>query len=121
MPEPKADLRRRLRAARATRDAAALAAAGTALAGHAEAGGAPGGGAFAGTGGEPPTLPLLAALLARGARVLLPVLLPDFDLDWAAHDGSALAPGRRGTLEPLGARLGRDGVAAAGLVLAPAL
>jgi 5-formyltetrahydrofolate cyclo-ligase len=122
MPESKADLRRRLRAARAGRDAAALAAAGAALAGQAEAVAAPVVAAFVGVRGEPPTLPLLDALLQRGTRVLLPVLLEDLDLDWAAYDGAAaLGPGRLGTLEPQGTRLGRDALARAGLVLAPAL
>jgi len=122
MPEEKADLRRRLRAARARRDAAALAAAGAALAGHAAAIAAPVVAAFVGVRGEPPTLPLLDVLLARGTRVLLPVLLEDLDLDWAAYDGAGgLGPGRLGTLEPAGARLGRDALAGAGLVLTPAL
>jgi 5-formyltetrahydrofolate cyclo-ligase len=78
--------------------------------------------AFVGVRGEPPTLPLLDALLRRGTRVLLPVLLEDDDLDWAAYDGAAaLAPGRLGMLEPPGVRLGREALGQAGLVLAPAL
>ena len=51
---------------------------------------------------------------------LLPVLLEDGDLDWAVHDGR-LAPGRRGVLEPTGARLGVHAVATCDLVLVPAL
>ena len=51
---------------------------------------------------------------------LLPVLLPDGDLDWAAYDGR-LAPGRYGLLEPVGPRLGRDAVARCAVVLVPAL
>ncbi len=51
---------------------------------------------------------------------LLPVLLDDDDLDWAAYDGH-LAPGRRGLLEPVGPRLGVDAIAACDLVLVPAL
>ena len=39
--------------------------------------------AFVGVRSEPPTVPLLEALHARGVRVLLPVLLADMDLDWA--------------------------------------
>jgi 5-formyltetrahydrofolate cyclo-ligase len=67
-------------------------------------------------------LPLLAALRAAGRRVLLPVLRDDMDLEWAAFEGAdALRPARLGLLEPAGASLGLDAVAAAELVLAPAL
>ena len=34
-------------------------------------------------GTEPPTSALVDSLVARGARVLVPVLLPDHDLGWA--------------------------------------
>ena len=51
---------------------------------------------------------------------LLPVLLPDNDLDWAVYDGE-LAPGRHGLLEPVGPRLGVDAIASCDLVLVPAL
>jgi 5-formyltetrahydrofolate cyclo-ligase len=75
---------------------------------------------------EPATDPLLDALAAHGVRVLLPVLMPDLDLDWAVHTGAqGLAPssvgGRSGLLEPTGVRLGVDAVRSAGLVLVPAL
>ena len=70
--------------------------------------------------GEPGTGPLLEALAARGRHVLLPVLLPDLDLDWARHDGPLVATGR-GLLEPPGPRLGIDAVATADVVLVPAL
>jgi 5-formyltetrahydrofolate cyclo-ligase len=76
---------------------------------------------FVGVRTEPPTVPLLHALRADGRIVLLPVLLDDLDLDWAAYDGSDLVPGARGMLEPPGSRLGRDAVATADVVLAPAL
>ena len=72
--------------------------------------------AYASVGTEPGTGPLLDAL----PDVLLPVLLPDGDLDWARYDG-ALAPGPRGTLAPPGPRLGRDAVADCRLVVVPAL
>jgi 5-formyltetrahydrofolate cyclo-ligase len=52
--------------------------------------------------------------------VLLPVLLPDNDLDWAAYTGH-LPAGPRGLLEPTGPRLGVDAVRTAGLVVVPAL
>jgi 5-formyltetrahydrofolate cyclo-ligase len=73
--------------------------------------------------GEPPTLPLLAALRASGVRVLLPLLRDDLDLEWADYDGDAqhLLPGPRGVLHPAGASLGLEGISVAALVLAPAL
>ncbi|WP_344617849.1 5-formyltetrahydrofolate cyclo-ligase [Dactylosporangium salmoneum] len=63
---------------------------------------------------------LVPALAAAAPRLLLPVLLDDDDLDWAAYDGR-LAPGRLGLLEPVGPRLGPEAVAEAGLVLLPGL
>lgn len=78
--------------------------------------------AYVGTGSEPATGLLLAGLRAAGRRVLLPVLLPDLDLDWAVHTGDAdLAPAPRGLLEPQGPRLGPDAVATADVVLVPGL
>ena len=72
--------------------------------------------------GEPGTGVLLDALLATGRRVLLPVLLPDGDLDWAAYAGEgSLRPAGRGMLEPDGPRLGVDAVAGADVVLVPGL
>lgn len=76
--------------------------------------------AYVSVGTEPGTGPLLEALLAAGRRVILPVLLPDDDLDWAAHTGR-LVPARRGLLEPDGPRLGRGAVATADVVLTPGL
>jgi 5-formyltetrahydrofolate cyclo-ligase len=76
--------------------------------------------AYVSVGTEPGTAPLLEALAARGRRVLLPVLLPDGDLDWALHTGD-LVPAARGLLEPAGPRLGREAVATADAVLTPGL
>ena len=70
--------------------------------------------------GPEPGGPGLPTVLAEHARLLLPVLLPDLDLDWAVFTG-ALAPGPRGLLEPTGPRLGVDALASADLVLVPAL
>src|SRR5262249_23695016 len=42
-----------------------------------------------------------------GRRLLLPVLRADNDLDWGVYAG-ALAPGRRGLSEPVGARVALD-------------
>ncbi|MEU8635200.1 5-formyltetrahydrofolate cyclo-ligase [Amycolatopsis sp. NPDC048633] len=75
-------------------------------------------------GTEPGTTALVDALAAGGARVLLPVILPEpGPLDWAEYTGEAdLVPSRfRGIREPGGKRLGTDAVGAAGLVLVPAL
>lgn len=60
--------------------------------------------------------------LADTPAVLLPVLLPDGDLDWARYEGpSSLRPARRGLLEPAGPRLGVAAVTRADLVVVPAL
>lgn len=76
--------------------------------------------AYVSVGREPGTGVLLDALRAAGKRVLLPVLLPDNDLDWAAYDGdAALASVSRGLLEPTTPRLGPDAIATADVVLVP--
>ncbi len=58
---------------------------------------------------EPPTAALTAALQALGARVLYPITLPDFDLDW--HDAA----------DPDRTPLGPDAARAADLALIPGL
>jgi 5-formyltetrahydrofolate cyclo-ligase len=75
--------------------------------------------AYVPVGTEPGSLALLTALAAYG-RVLLPVLLSDNDLDWAAHEGP-LSAGARGLLSPSGVRLGVEAISSADLVLVPAL
>jgi 5-formyltetrahydrofolate cyclo-ligase len=71
---------------------------------------------------EPDTAPLIDELHRRGIRVLLPVLLPDLDLDWAADDGERHRSSvHRGLTEPTGTPLGRDAIAQADVILAPAL
>lgn len=78
--------------------------------------------AYVSVGREPGTGPLLEALHTAGKRVILPLLLPDNDLDWAVYTGSAdLTSASRGLLEPTSPRLGLDAVAPADLVLVPAL
>lgn len=78
--------------------------------------------AYVSIGTEPGTGPLLDRLVTAGKRVLLPVLLPGNDLDWAAYTGpDTLLPAGRGLLEPLGPRLGPDAVATADVVLTPGL
>ena len=76
--------------------------------------------AYVSVGTEPGTTALLDALRAAGKRVVVPVLLPDNDLDWSEYHGT-LAPARRGLLEPPGARLGVAAVGTADLVLVPGL
>ncbi|MEY9847441.1 5-formyltetrahydrofolate cyclo-ligase [Streptacidiphilus sp. BW17] len=126
MDNDKKPLRSRLLAARAAmspveRDAAADTLAARALAFAAETQAATVA-CYVSMGSEPGTRPLLDALRARGVRVLLPVLLPDNDLDWAVYQGAeGLAPARLGLLEPTGPRLGVGAVAAADLVLLPGL
>jgi 5-formyltetrahydrofolate cyclo-ligase len=78
--------------------------------------------AYVSIGREPGTSYLLDGLRAAGKRVLLPVVLPDLDLDWAVYEGDAsLASARYGLLEPTGPRLGREAVATADAVLVPGL
>ena len=78
--------------------------------------------AYVSIGTEPGTTQLLEALVGLGKRVILPVVLPDLDLDWSVYDGpTSLAPARMGLLEPVGRRLGTDAVATADLVLVPGL
>jgi 5-formyltetrahydrofolate cyclo-ligase len=59
---------------------------------------------------EPGSVELLAALSDHDVRVLVPLTLPDRDLDWAPWSADGL-----------GAGLGADAIGAAELVLAPAL
>jgi 5-formyltetrahydrofolate cyclo-ligase len=71
---------------------------------------------------EPGTGPLVEQLHALGRRLILPVLLPDNDLDWAVYQGPrSLVPASRGLLEPTGPRLGPEAVATADVVLCPGL
>jgi 5-formyltetrahydrofolate cyclo-ligase len=76
--------------------------------------------AYVSIGTEPGTTDLIEALVAAGKRVILPVLQPDNDLDWAAYHDN-LAPARRGLLEPVGVRLGVDAIATCDVVLVPGL
>lgn len=126
LADDKAGLRRRLLAARRARPPAELAAAGrsirdavlelpeTQMAGTVAA--------YWSIGTEPDTHGLLFGLWKRGSYVLLPVLLPDGDLDWASYEGpDSLRPTARGLLEPTEPVRGVDAVCSADLVLVPAL
>ncbi|WP_326650551.1 5-formyltetrahydrofolate cyclo-ligase [Streptomyces sp. NBC_01750] len=78
--------------------------------------------AYVSVGREPGTRALLDALRERGARVLLPVLKADNDLDWGEYRGAEhLVRAGRGLLEPDGQRLGVDAVLEADAVLLPGL
>ena len=78
--------------------------------------------AYYSVGTEPDTHGLVFALWKRGSYVILPVLLPDGDLDWASYEGpDSLAPGPRGLLQPVEPVRGVGTVARADIVLVPAL
>jgi 5-formyltetrahydrofolate cyclo-ligase len=78
--------------------------------------------AYYSVGAEPDTHSLIFALWKRGSYVILPVLLPDGDLDWASYEGpDSLAPGPRGLLQPVEPVRGVGAVARAEVVLVPAL
>jgi 5-formyltetrahydrofolate cyclo-ligase len=81
--------------------------------------------AYLSVGAEPETTGLVYALWKRGTYVLLPVLLPDMDLDWASYEGpDSLRSGSSspyGLLEPAEPPRGRDAIRSADLVIVPAL
>jgi len=78
--------------------------------------------AYYSIGAEPDTRGLVYALWKRGSYVLLPVLRPDGDLDWASYEGpDSLVPGPRGLREPGEPPRGVEAVARADAVLVPAL
>jgi 5-formyltetrahydrofolate cyclo-ligase len=78
--------------------------------------------AYYSIGTEPDTHGLVFALWKRGSYVLLPVLRPDGDLDWASYEGpDSLVAGPRGLRQPGEPPRGVDAVARADAVLVPAL
>jgi 5-formyltetrahydrofolate cyclo-ligase len=78
--------------------------------------------AYVSIGTEPGTRGLIFALWKRGTYVLLPVLLPGGDLDWASYEGpDSLVLGPRGLLEPGEQRRGVTAITSADLVIAPAV
>ena len=124
--QQKAELRSRLLAARAGLSADQRAAAGRlirdALLSLPEVQMAGTVAAYYSVGAEPDTRGLVYALWKRGTYVLLPLLRPDGDLDWASYEGpDSLVPGPRGLREPAEPPRGADAVARADVVLAPAL
>jgi 5-formyltetrahydrofolate cyclo-ligase len=78
--------------------------------------------AYVSVGREPGTGPLIEELSDAGVEVLLPLLQPDGDLDWAPYEGPrALARVARGLLEPTGEPLGSEAVVSCDAVLVPGL
>lgn len=78
--------------------------------------------AYVSVGREPGTGPLLEEFAARGVDVLLPVLQPDGDLDWAPYTGARhLVSATRGLLEPTAEPVGPGAVASVDAVLVPGL
>jgi 5-formyltetrahydrofolate cyclo-ligase len=78
--------------------------------------------AYFGVRREPPTTEFLDAAVARGLRVVLPILRSDGDLDWADYTGADdLAEGPLGLHEPTAPSLGVEAVTQADVVVAPAL
>ncbi|MCZ7414770.1 5-formyltetrahydrofolate cyclo-ligase [Streptomyces sp. WMMC897] len=123
---PKQALRRTLLARRRALSEEDAARAAAVLAGRAlslpELAGAGTVAAYVSIGAEPGTRELLDGLRARGVRVLLPVLLPDNDLDWAEYAGpGSLRRAGRGLWEPTGRPLGPEAVTGADAVLLPGL
>ncbi len=54
--------------------------------------------------------------------MLLPILAPDGDLDWASYEGpDSLVPGPRGLLQPAEPPRGLRAISSADLVIVPAL
>ncbi len=78
--------------------------------------------AYLSFGAEPSTSELLAHLRSHGVRVLLPLLRPDLDLDWAIYVGpQGVVQGGNGPARPAGPPLGVDSVSDADVVVVPAL
>jgi 5-formyltetrahydrofolate cyclo-ligase len=78
--------------------------------------------AYYSVGAEPDSRGLVYALWKRGSYVLLPLLRPDGDLDWASYEGpDSLVPGPLGLPEPGETPRGPGAVARADAVLVPAL
>jgi 5-formyltetrahydrofolate cyclo-ligase len=78
--------------------------------------------AYVSIGSEPSTRTLLFALWKRGSYVLLPLLEPGGDLNWASYEGpDSLVPGPRGLVQPGEPPRGVQAISSADLVIVPAL
>jgi 5-formyltetrahydrofolate cyclo-ligase len=119
----KLEVRRRLLAARSQLSTAAVAESAVAIAGNVAAlvadRGAHTVGAYVSVPGEPGTEPLLDALHADGIRVLLPLLLPNLDLDWADYRPNESRLGRYGLREPTAPPLGVNAIQLADVIVCP--
>lgn len=118
----KRHLRSAIAARRAARDPAAIAAAGLAIGRSAPAvlGDARLIAAYVGVGVEPPTEALIDAFVARGGRVLLPIVT-GHDLLWGDYAGAGtFARSPLGLLEPAGPRLPATTIGDCDLVVVPA-
>lgn len=78
--------------------------------------------AYLGVGAEPPTLPLLTALVEAGHRVLLPVCEPDIELSWVYWTPqSGFVRSRYAPIhEPVGERHGTEVMRDATAIFLPA-
>src|SRR5215813_12126274 len=126
LAERKSLLRRELLAARAAMSVSDRKVAGHALRdtalGLQEAGMAGTVAVYLSVGTEPDTTGLVFALWKRGSYVLLPALLPNFDLDWASYEGpDSVVTKRFGLLEPVEPGRGTDAIQSADMVIVPAL
>lgn len=78
--------------------------------------------AYMSVGTEPGTRSLVYALWKRGAYILLPLLLADYDLDWASYEGpDSLRAGPRGLVQPAEPPRGVGAITSADLIIVPAL
>ena len=78
--------------------------------------------AYAAVGSEPPTRPLLEALVERGVRVLLPVVAADGALQWGdLVEWAQLEESASGLLEPAATTGATAAAQSADLALVPAL
>jgi 5-formyltetrahydrofolate cyclo-ligase len=76
--------------------------------------------AFVPVHGEPGGSALPETLRTQGFAVLLPILRPDLDLEWAAFDGR-LTDGPYGLRHPTGTSLGTEAIRAVDVVIVPAV
>jgi 5-formyltetrahydrofolate cyclo-ligase len=119
----KEELRQLALERRAARSVAEIRSAGSAIAGRASAFAvrARTVAAFLSTPTEPPTRQLLAALLAAGCEVIVPVVVGS-GMDWTSYTvGVSVRTSKLGVDEPAGERLGTDSLRRADVVLVPAL
>jgi 5-formyltetrahydrofolate cyclo-ligase len=75
--------------------------------------------AYASVGTEPGTRLAIERLRARGVRVLLPIVLPDLDLDWAEYTPGEWHDRRMGLVEPTSRPLGINAIGEADVIFCP--